>query len=318
MDILITTHTEFGYVHSDRIIPDKTAIDGVRKGVPNLIKIADKYSAKITFAVMPEVVQYFPKDVDHEIGLHIHAGWEKFQYGNFSCYIGDMYLREHTSHRGTSTVLRDYSYKEQFEMIRTGKDYLEEALDVRPISFVSGRWSINNDTVKALIKSGFKYECSATAHSKPCHHDWSKLPRICMPYQPSVEDYQLKGNLPLLEVPISQMFPRGNVNPENIPIYGISWLKACFLEYYNQDAPLFHMCLHSPCMTDPYFVSKFDELLNFISKHKKIHFIFSSEISDYENFVPKNNIFPYLVRINSKILKLGFNAIKLKVLGSRE
>jgi len=92
MDVIIVCHTEFGLVKDKEVVADKNAVDGVRKGVPNLIKVADKYNAKVTFAVMPEVVKYFPKDIKHEIGLHIHPGWQEFQKNGIKFYVGDLYL----------------------------------------------------------------------------------------------------------------------------------------------------------------------------------------------------------------------------------
>lgn len=311
MDIIIVCHTEFGFVHNKEVIYHEKAIIGVKKGVINLVKIADKYNARITFAVMPEVVDYFPKDIKHEIGLHIHPGWVKSNiHQGFHCYIGDSYLKKHCDLSVNSTVLRDYPYKEQLELIKTGKNYLEDKFKIEPKSFVAGRWSINNDTVKGLIKVRITHECSAQAHSEPSHYDWSKLPRICMPYHPSEKDYQQKGNLPLLIVPISQIFRMGSVTPEIIPQVGLLWLKACFIEYYNQDLPLFHICLHSPCMTDDFFISAMDNFLSFISKHKNVTFRFSTEIEEYEEVNTKTNIFPYLLRINKDIIKTGLKSIK--------
>ena len=309
MDVIIVCHTEFGYVSDKMVIFSKSHPIGVENGVSNLIKIAEKYHAKVTFAVCPEVVRYFPKNIKHEIGLHIHPGWVERRYKNFRWCAGDSYLREHCEQSVNSTVLRDYPYKEQLEMIKTGKDYLKENFGIKPKSFVAGRWSINNDTVKALIKAGITHDCSAPAHTKPCHYDWSKLPRICMPYHPSEEDYQEKGGLPLLIVPISQYFPVGNVNPEFAPLVGLSWLKACFLEYYKQNLPLFHICLHSPCMIDRYFISVMDKLLKFVSEHKSINFKFASETEEYDVVNPRTNILPYLVGVNKDIVKTGLNKV---------
>lgn len=305
MDVIIVVHTEFGFVHAKEVIPDKNAIEGVSKGVPNLISVADQHRAKITFAVMPEVVDVFPKDISHEVGLHIHSGWEEFSQNGFNFYVGDKYLQEYCSHSSTSTVLRDYSFEEQLDMIQTGINYINDSLGVRPTTFVAGRWSIDNNTVKALIQAGIKRDCSAPAHSKPCHHDWSKLPRIYMPYHPSEHDYQERGDLPLLMVPISQMLHAGNVNPEVVPRVGISWLKACFTEYYRQRMPLFHICLHSPCMTDSYFISLMDELLGFIERHRNINFRFVCEINEYAPVSPSTQFMPYLRGINRNIIKLG-------------
>ena len=188
-------------------------------------------------------------------------------------------------------------------MITTGKTYLANMTGVEPSSFVAGRWSINNDTIRALIKTGFTHECSALPHSKPCHYDWSRLPRICMPYHPASHDYQAKGDLPVLMVPTSQVFPVGVVSPEFAPEVGLSWLKACFAEYYYQDLPLFHICLHSPSMTDDYFISIMDNYLNFISKHERINFRFSSEIYEYYEIHAKTHFHHYLSAINFRLLR---------------
>jgi len=319
MDIIIVCHTEFGFVYHKKIVNNKNALDGVKKGVTNLIKIGDKYKAKITFAVCPEVVEYFPRNIKHEIGLHIHPGWKAFQSNGFNYYVGDAYLRNHCKQSLNSTVLRDYPFEEQLEMIKTGKEHLEKELSQRIKVFVAGRWSLNNDTIKALIETGFTHDCSAPAHSKANHHNWSKLPRICMPYRPNEKDYQKKGDLPFLIVPISQYFPHGNVNPEITAQLGLSWLKACFLEYYKQNLPLFHICLHSPCMTNSYFLSAMDELLKFISKYPNVKFKFASEINKYPEINSKTNIIPYIFALNKNILRtfLRNKIVKIKAMAKK-
>ena len=191
-------------------------------------------------------------------------------------------------------------------MIKKGKELLIEKFNTAPKVFVAGRWCINNDTVKALIENGFTHDCSATPSKKPTHHDWSHLTRICMPYHPDKNDYQKTGEAPLLMIPISQYFPRGGVNPEMIPIVGLSWLKACFLEYYQQGVPLFHICLHSPAMTDEYFISAMDNFLSFIAKHNNINFKFASEIKEYPKMNFKTNFIPYLLNFNVDIVKSRF------------
>jgi peptidoglycan/xylan/chitin deacetylase (PgdA/CDA1 family) len=312
MDVIIVCHTEFGFVKDQLVIYDKNNKAGVKDGVLNLIKLADKYGAKITFAVCPEVVDYFPKKIEHEVGMHIHSGNEKFSYKSFSWDVGDTYLRENCKQSLTSTALRDYSYTEQFSMIKNGKEYLTERLGIQPKSFVAGRWSINNDTIKALLENGLTHDCSAPAHSISDHYNWSKLPRISMPYHPSAEDYQSKGNLPILIIPISQTLFGGTVSPEGVPIYGFSWLKACFLEYYKQGAPLFHICLHSPSMTDIYFISIMDDLISFMSKNKNINFKFVSDIKKYDSADISGRATSYLRAINFSILKTGFKKIFLR------
>ena len=302
MKIIFVCHTEFGLVKNQKVIADKSATDGVLKGVPNIIKIIDRYNAKASFAVMPEVLDYFPKEIGHEVGLHIHPGWQESEINGVKFQVGDIYLREHCSQSSNSTILKDYCYEEQLDMIRTGKDHLKDKLNANPLFFVAGRWSIDNSTIKALDKSGFAYECSAVPHSKPCHHDWSRLQRICMPYHPSKNDYQSEGDMNLLIVPISQMLLGGNVNPEVEPYVGINWMKSCFLEYYKQGLPLFHICLHSPAATDLYFLRILDDLIKFISQYN-VEFSWVSEIKETYICKPRPLYFEYLRGINKKIIR---------------
>ena len=309
MDVIIVCHTEFGFIGDREVIYDKDFKSGTKEGVPNLISLADKYGAKITFAVCPEVAKYMPLKINHEIGLHIHPGFIRYGYKNFSWVAGDSYLKENCKQSVNSTVLRDYSYEEQFEMIKKGKEYLTKRFNVEPKVFVAGRWSLNNNTVKALIENGITHDCSAPAHSVSNHYDWSKLPRICMPYHPSDDNYQKKGDLPILIVPISQALFGGTANPESIAFYGLPWLKACFLEYYKQGAPLFHICLHSPSMTDAYFISAMNNFLLFVSKHRDVNFKFVSEIKEYPDKNIDSSIFPYLLTGNSNLLKSGFRKV---------
>ncbi len=299
MDVIVVCHTEFGFVSDKEVIYDKNHKEGASVGVINLIKLADKYGVKITFAVMPEVSDYFPKGIKHEIGLHIHPGFEEYTNPKgFKWTVGDEYLRQNCKQSSNSTVLWSYPYDEQFEMIKKGRDYLTEKLGIEPKIFVGGRWCINNDTIKALIKNGFTHDCSAPAHSASDHYDWSKLPRICMPYHPDKNDYQKEGDLSILELPISQCFPRGNVNPETVPNVGISWMKACFLEYYKQDANLFHICLHSPSMTSKYFIDAMEDFFIYISSFNNINFKYVCDVNEYENKKYRPNIIPYFFAIN--------------------
>ena len=134
-----------------------------------------------------------------------------------------------------------------------------------------------------------------------------------MPYHPGERDYQEKGDLPLLIIPISQMFHAGNVNPEVVPKVGLSWLKACFTEYYSQGMPLFHICLHSPCMTDPYFLSAMDEFLGFIARHRDANFRFASEVHEHPPVSPATRVVPYLRGVNRNIIGLGCKAAFNKI-----
>ena len=306
MDVIIVCHTEFGFTDGKKTIFEKTATKGVKDGVANLLKLAEKYGAKITFAVCPEVVDYFPKNTGHEVGLHIHPGWEEFKRAGFKWYVGDQYLKEHCKQALVSSALQDHPYSEQLDMIKTGKERLKISLGIEPKVFVAGRWSLNNDTIRVLTELGFTHDCSAYPGLKLSYLDWSKLSRICMPYRPSIDDYQKKGDMPILMVPVSRMLLRGIAGPEDASKYGFSWLKACFKEYHKQGAPLFHIALHSPVMTDPYYIFLADDFLSFILKYDNVNFKFVSEIKEYpaQNF--KTDLLPYLLHLNKEVIKTIF------------
>ncbi len=309
MDVIIICHTELGFTSGKRVIFEKKAPQGVRDGVPNLVKLADKYGAKITFTVCPEAVNFFPKNIDHEIGLHIHPGWEEFTRAGFKWRVGDMYLKEHCPQSSVSTAMLDHPYSEQFLMIKTGKELLKDKLGVDSKVFVAGRGSFNSDTARSLVENGFTHDCSAIANKKLPYFDWSKLKRMCMPYHPSSEDYQKKGNLPLLIVPASQVIFKSAIAPESIPSYGLSWFKVCFLEYYKQGAPLFHIFTHSPAMTGSYHLPQMETFLSFISKYAHINFKFASEIKEYPPINLKTDLLPYALNINKEVIKTIFRKL---------
>lgn len=310
MDICIVCHTEFGHVKKNKEIIYGKNPDGARIGVPNLIKVANKYGAKVSFAVMPEIARYFPLDSGHEIGLHVHPGWKEYDVDGEHWCIGDAYLKEHCKQSINSVALKNYPFDEQLEMIRVGKDCLIDRFGVEPRIFVSGCWSLNNDTIKALVQTGFTHDCSPIPHLMPGVYDWSHIQRICLPYHPGNDDYQKKGDLPILIVPTSQAVKGGYASPELAPVLGIPWLKACFEEYYRQKIPLFSMCLHSPSMTDTYYLRALDELLEYISRHD-VQFRFVSEIEEYGDISPDTSLFPYMLGLNPTL----FNTVVKKCYG---
>jgi peptidoglycan/xylan/chitin deacetylase (PgdA/CDA1 family) len=298
MDVCIVCHTEFGFVRNKHISFAKDAHEGVTRGVVNLAELAEACGAKITFAVCPETAEYFPRGLPHEVGLHVHAGWEVFRDHDQEWIVGDSYLRKHCEQGNDSTNLNDHTLQEQREMIQKGKEYVQHVLRESTKVFVAGRWALNNDTIQALVSEGFTHDCSAVPHSK-ANYDWSALPRMALPYHPSNENYQKKGDVPLLIVPVSRALFGISANPESALICGLSWLKACFLEYYSQGASVFHIALHSPTMTDVFYRSIMKEFLFFIARHKDIRFRFASEIPEYANLNMHTNIIPYMTAINS-------------------
>ncbi len=315
MDVVIVCHTEFGFGEGERIIFAKEAKGGVANGVPALVKLAERYGAKITFAVCPEAAPHFPRGTGHEVGLHVHPGQEEFRNKTFTWMVGDEYLKKNSKQTTRSSALVDYPYEEQLGMIRAGKECLQENLGVDPKVFVAGRFSLNSDTVNALIQTGFTHDASAVPGLRTSYLDWSNLSRMAMPYCPSKESYQKEGELPFLMVPVSLTLFGRMVSPESASMCGLSWLQVAFSEYYRAGAPVFHIVLHSPAMTNPYHASVMKKLLSFIAQHDTVRYKFLSEVRRHPRRELRGNVLPYVLAVNREVVKTVLRKTGEKLFG---
>lgn len=293
MKIIITCHSELGTSNNKIISFDKKYIKNVESNLVNTLNIIRKNRAKIFFAIMPEIIDYFDSNIINsdiaEIGLHIHPDDNLLIKKGVSDY----------KNKG----LRNYNYKKQKKMINTGKKIIEKEFDVNIQSFVAGKWSINNDTTKILEELKFDYDCSPCPQFTSEYCDWSDLKRISLPYTPDINDYQSQGNINIAMIPVSKDILGGVASPENLN--GLNFLKACFKEYYTQNLPLFHICLHSPSMFSIYYQKVFDNLLQYINIHK-VEYILPNQIDSNlinQNASIDNKITPYLKKIDLNIIK---------------
>lgn len=110
---------------------------------------------------MPEVVKYLPENINHETELHVRPN--------------DTYFKELCKQSVNSSALRDYPHREHLKMIKLEKNCLMDIFGCEPRVFVAGKWSVNSDTIKALIKEGFTHDCSASQRKKFSYCDWSKM-----------------------------------------------------------------------------------------------------------------------------------------------
>jgi peptidoglycan-N-acetylglucosamine deacetylase len=114
--------------------------DGVKKGLPELLKILEYYKIKATFFVTGSVLEKYPslfKKINksgHEVAIH------GYSHKRFDLM--------------TNNEKRD-------ELERCIKIY-HKVLKKYPIGFRAPQHSIDEDTLKILIKEGFKYDASKT------------------------------------------------------------------------------------------------------------------------------------------------------------
>jgi hypothetical protein len=286
MEIVIVCHVEFGYA-TNTVVFDRTTRTGAVDGVKNTIRLADSFGAKVSFMIMPEVLQAI-KGIefgDHEVGLHIHPD--------------DTFLK--SKGLGGLENLRDYGLQQQKDIISSGREIIQDVLGVSVKTFVAGRWSVNNETIKALVELGFTHDGSAIPDSISNFYDWTKLPRISMPYRPSERNYQLKGDTELVIVPVSKMIRGGIVSPENR--MGLGFLKAAFKEYALLGMPVFHIAFHSPAMTSRHYQTVFNELLKHMSgRHQVFSPLHETTATKGDIVAISSLILPYLENLDASVL----------------
>jgi hypothetical protein len=284
INLLIVCHVEFGYA-DPLVVYDRRHVEGVRDGVRNAISIAEEFNAKISLMLMPETLEAIG-ELDlarHEIGLHIHP---------HDSFLGSRNV-------GGSCQLGSYSYERQKDMIFAGKKAIEDSLGVSPRSFVAGKWSISNDTIKALVELGFTHEGSAHPGLKSESCDWSRLPRICMPYKPSQSDYQSAGTVDLVMVPVAKLIRGGAASLQNE--IGLGFLKAAFHEYLDLGMPVFHVVFHSPAMTSQRYQRVFHDFLAHIDQ-SCINFRLLSQVKAVRTVASGKRLYQYLVNADMQAL----------------
>ena len=266
-------HVESGYATHRSVIFDKKRREGSIDGVKNAILISDKLGATVSFMIMPEVLEAFSgfDFRNHEVGLHIHPD--------------DLILVKEGLGSEVYRPLREYDLVEQRNMISAGKRLVIGSLGATPRTFAAGRWSVGNDTLRALVELGFTHDASGCPQFLSGSCDWRKLPRICMPYRPSRHDYQTTGDMEITMVPVSMEITGGILGPENSA--GLRFLRAVLHEYADLGVPLVHVAFHSPAMTSPHYQNVFSQLLEW-TRGLGGNFRKLSEVQPMKGQIPSN------------------------------
>jgi hypothetical protein len=246
LDVVIVCHVEFGYATDRSVIYDTKRTEGSIDGVRNAISLSEGLGAVISFMIKPEVLQVFAgfDFMHHEIGLHVHP---------------DDLLLVKEGLGGANPSLREFDLDQQRNMISTGRRLVSNTLGISPRTFVAGKWSVSNATVRALLDLGFTHDASALPGFSSSSCDWRKLPRVTLPYRPSREDYQLEGDMEITMVPVSKEIANGMISPENN--VGVSFLQAALLELAELGVPFVQIAFHSPAMLSKRYRKAFAKLL---------------------------------------------------------
>jgi len=186
---LITNDVETTSILNHRL-DDKTGEFVLKEGMPRLLELYAKYNVKATFFYTAHIAQLYPNVVrmiiphGHEVGSH-------------------GYTHE------VSQAFDILPIKIQKEHLYKSKTILEDISGQEVISFRAPAARVNNDTVKALIETGFKIDSSISSQRLDMFMsfgalkkmNWLTAPRL--PYFTDPQNIFKKGNSDLLEIPIS-------------------------------------------------------------------------------------------------------------------
>jgi len=161
-----------------------------KTGLPKLLELYDKYEVNSTFFFTAHILELEPGLTDmvlargHEIGCHGYKHEPEYFFN----------------------VL---SLDEQVRYLRLAKQIIEKAAGRKIVSFRAPELLLNEDTVRALEITGFKYDSSVSPQrfDGPLSRGftkkmkWLKAPR--RPYRLSKSSVTRQGDSEIVELPIS-------------------------------------------------------------------------------------------------------------------
>jgi len=174
---------------------NETGLKVLNEGMPLLLDIYAKHNIKSTFfftgyiaKLYPEIVKMIISD-GHEVGSHSMS---------------------HLKENGHDVT----DFNKQVKLLSDSKKLLEDISGQEVISFRAPALRVNKHTAPALIKTGYRIDSSVASQRFDMFFsfgslkklNWLTAPRL--PYKTSERSLFMKGNGPLIEVPLSAtLFP---------------------------------------------------------------------------------------------------------------
>jgi peptidoglycan/xylan/chitin deacetylase (PgdA/CDA1 family) len=162
----------------------------LKEGLPLLFDLYSRYQVKATFFVTGDIAEAFPSipqmivDAGHELGCHGYGHTEDSAFDN----------------RG---------YSEQYRDLVKAKEILEQSGCTEVVSFRAPALRVNRFTPQALADAGFKVDSSISSQRADMFFSFGAIKKINrlwaprMPYTVAKDGLDRKGDLPILEIPIS-------------------------------------------------------------------------------------------------------------------
>jgi peptidoglycan/xylan/chitin deacetylase (PgdA/CDA1 family) len=168
-----------------------TSFEGIEK-IPDILDIMDAHGARGTFFVTGRVAGQFPGMVEivnargHEVGAH-----------------GGFYHEE---------AVAGLSKEEQIAKILQTKNSIENVTGASVVGYRAPGHLIDSSTLIALEELGFLYDSSVVPSVGGSVMYKHSILSPDAPYHPSPHDPFLKGDMEILEIPITPVFMDGNLD----------------------------------------------------------------------------------------------------------
>lgn len=179
--------------------------DAVTAGIRDVLcPLFNKHAIKPTYLLSPEVIANDEAALylsslsvaDCELGTHLHAEF--------------IPPEANVATRTTDVPQASLSSSIEFEKLKNLTRLFESRFGYAPKSFRAGRFSLSPHTLDHLQQLGYAVDSSVTpylSHHYTATHACDCWGAPLTPYHPSVRDFRMPGNTPLLEVPVSHVAP---------------------------------------------------------------------------------------------------------------
>lgn len=202
---------------------EQTGLKVWKEGMPRLLDLYAKYNIKTTFFFVADFAKEFPEIVKmvqpdgHEVACHglTHDYKQSFDI---------------------------MSFEKQKEHLIIAKKILEDISGEEIVSFRAPALRVNEHTPQALIETGFKFDSSVAPQRMDMFMSlgstkkltWLKSPRT--PYYINETNLARRGNLPIIEVPISSFgFPYIGTFMRIFPFLSNCTRQFLYLETQNSN-----------------------------------------------------------------------------------
>ncbi|NOR68344.1 MAG: polysaccharide deacetylase family protein [Methylomarinum sp.] len=225
-------------------------------GVPLILDILDRNQSKATFYLnVYEIAKYGEHDIK-KIAETIVAKEQ------------DIQLHTHPEHMYGKHGMTLFKPDKQEQIIRKGKELLEQWTKKTIIAHRAGAFLANSDTLSALIKTGISVDASLNpAFNSPLYQEGYQYNDIVM-----IND--------TFEIPVTYYTQLKFMDWESkrhldIESSSLSELKSVLDQMAEQDSCAANIMMHSFSITrfgypDQRIVSKLDALLQYIKSHPKL------------------------------------------------